>query len=245
MALRHLEEIAGTEQILHGERPSGTTSGAMLQVLRNMALAAKSPVLQSFDEALQMTASALNQETKKHIATDERFRRRIAILAREKASPFTIDKFSGSMISDNVNVKIDTVSQAFFAKEAKAQRAIEVMQYGPNLASMNIQLQTELLRDLGWPDVLAPQGGDIKRAKMLIQFTKDRRFDLAIPMAEDDPYVIHDLIIKEVKSEALFNMPEDVVMHLYKLSDHYKAKIEEIEMARMQAMQMQGGVPNG
>jgi len=245
MALRHLEEIAGTEQILHGQRPSGTTSGSMLQILRNLALSAKSPILQAFDESMQMTASALNQETKKWIKEDERFRRRISILAREKASPFTIEKFSGSAISDNVNVKIDTVSQALFAKEAKAQRAIEVLQYGPNLASVPVQLQTELLKDMGWPDVLAPQGGDISRAKMLIQFSKDGRFDLAIPMPEDDPYVLHDLLVKETKSEGVFNLSNETLNHLYMLIDHYRQQIERIETARLQQMMMMQGGGNG
>jgi len=245
MALRHLEDVAGTEQILRGERPTGTTSGSMLAVLRNQALAAKSPTLQSFDESMQQQASALLQETKKHIKDDERYRRRISILARERASTFSVEKFSGTHISDNVNVKIDTVSQAMFAKEAKAQRAIEVMQYAPGLIQLPTALQAKLLEDLGWPDQLMPQGSDVARARMLIQFTKDGRFDLAIPMPEDDPYVIHTMLAEQVKSEGALNWSAEVLQHFFMLMDHYQMQIQQIEAERMQMVQMMGGQEGG
>lgn len=212
-------------------------SAAMIQILRRQALMGKSPIMQAWDESLQMTGAALLQETKKHIKEDERYRQRLMILAREQASQTTIDKFSGSMISDNVNVRIDTISEAFFAKEAKQERAVEVMQYGPALAQMPLSLQVELLKDLGWPDVLSPQGSDVSRARMIIQFVKNKQFDLAQPMREDDPYVFHELLVKEIKEEGFLNQDAEVWNYMFNLIAHYEAQIQKIERARMQMME--------
>ena len=236
MMLQEMEEIAGTELVLKGERPTGVTSAAMLGLLRNQALASRSPTLQAWDESLQMTASALLQETKKYIGEDEGYRRRIMILARDKASQFSIDKFAGSMVSDNVNVKIDTVSQALFSREAKQERALEVIQYANAFINLPAPLQAKLLEDLGWPDVLSPKGEDVSRARMLIQFVKNRRFDLAVPMPEDDPYTLHDMLVAEQKSEGFLNYPIDVAMKFFELIMHYRDAIQRAEQARMQMM---------
>ena len=243
LMMAQMENVAGTELILKGERPTGTTSAAMLALLRNQALASRSPTLQAWDESLQMTASALLQETKKHIGEDESYRRRIMILARDKASRFSIDKFAGTMISDNVNVKIDTVSQALFSREARQERALEVLQYAPGLVQLPITLQAKLLEDLGWPDVMTPKGEDVGRARMLIQFAKNKRFDLAIPMPEDDPYTIHDMLVAEIKQESLYNLESDVVQHLYWLITYYRDQIQQIERAKLQMMMTMGGAP--
>lgn len=238
MMLQQMESVAGTELVLKGERPTGVTSAAMLGLMRNQALASRSPTLQAWDESLQMVGSALLQETKKHIGEDETYRRRIMILARGKASQFSIDRFSGTMISDNVNVKIDTVSQALFSKEAKQERAIEIMQYAPGLVQLPIPMQAKLLEDLGWPDMFVPKGEDVARARMLIQFCKSKRFDLAIPMPEDDPYTIHDMLVSEIKGEQSLNLEQEVAQALYFLIDHYRGVIQRLEQAKMQ-MQIQ------
>ncbi len=241
MMKRHIDEVMGTEQILRGERPTGAYTAAAMTLLRQQALASRSPVMQAWDEALQTTGIALLKETKRNIKTDERYRQRIMLLAREKASQFSIDKFAGNMLGDNLNVKIDTVSMALFSKETRQQRAIEIIQYAPNLGALPTQLQAKLLDELGWPDVLSPQGDDVARARLLIQLTKDRKFELAIPMPEDDPYVLHDMISSDLKSESSMNYAPEVYQHLSALSDYYKGEIVKAERAKISMMQMQGG----
>jgi hypothetical protein len=51
--IAEMEAIAGTEEILRGQRPAGVTSATMLEVLRKQALASRSSILQSWDESLQ------------------------------------------------------------------------------------------------------------------------------------------------------------------------------------------------
>lgn len=238
LMMQQMENVAGTELVLKGERPTGVTSAAMLSLMRNQALASRSPTLQAWDESLQAVGSSLLMETKKHIGEDESYRRRIMILARDKASWVSVERYSGTMISDNVNVKIDTVSQALFSKEAKQERAIEVMQYAPGMVQMPAAFQAKLLEDLGWPDVLSPKGEDVSRARMLIQFAKSKRFDLAVPIPEDDPYIIHEMLVAEIKSEAALNYESDVLMVLYQLIAHYRDAIQRAEQAKLQ-MQMQ------
>jgi len=238
LMVQQMENVAGTELVLKGERPTGVTSAAMLGLMRNQALASRSPTLQAWDESLQLSGSALLQETKKHIGEDETYRRRIMILARDKASQFSIDNYAGSMIADNVNVKIDTMSMALLSREAKQQRAIEVFQYAPGLVQLPMPVQAKLMEELGWPDLFLPKGEDVGRARMLIQFCKSKRFDLAIPIPEDDPYTIHEMLVSEIKSEGALNYEGDVLMTMYQLIGHYRDSIQRIEQAKMQ-MQMQ------
>lgn len=239
--IAEMESIAGTESILRGQRPTGVNSAAMLDTLRKQALASRSAILQAWDESLQKCGGALLQENIKHIKADPRYKQRINILAREKASSFTIDEYSGSNLSDNVQVRIDTASQAMVSREAHQERAIEVLQYGQGLAVLPPGLRAQVISDLGWPDVLAPQGADIHRARALIQYLKSERFDLAVPMPEDDPYVIHELLVNEMKMPTFIDLPGQVQAGFMRLIDLYKDEIEKIEAARMQFMQMQGG----
>lgn len=245
MCLQHIESISGTELVLKGERVPGTTSAAQLNLLRNQALASRSPTLQAWDEATQLVGSAMLMETKKHIGDDERYRQRISILARRKASQFSVKQFSGSMIADNVQVRIDTVSQALFSKEARQERAIEVIQYAPALVQLPLPLQKKLLEDLGWPDALSPKGADVSRARMLIEFAKQGRLELALPMPEDDPYTIHELLVAEIKSEAALDWDPETIQHLYQLIEYYREQIERIEMARQDMMMKMGAMQQG
>ena len=245
MMLAQLESIFGTEQILKGERPVGAYSAAAMNLLRQQALSSRSPMMQAWDESLQMTAIAFLQETKKHIQDDERYRQRLMLLAREKHSQFTIDKFAGTMVADNMNVKIDTMSMSLLSKEALQQRALEIVNYGPNLVQLPVPVQARLLEDLGWPELLTPQGDDVNRARMIIQFTKDKKFELAVPMPEDDPYVLHDMLVSEIKSPGALNYDAQIFQHLLGLVEYYRGEVQKIERAKLQMMMVQQGAVAG
>lgn len=245
MMLAQMEAIAGTEQILKGERPTGVSSASMLESLRKQALASRSAILTAWDESLQECGKGILQETIKHIRKDPRYRQRISVLAREKASKFQIDEFSGTDLSDNVQVRIDTASEAMVSREAKQQRALELIQYGPNLASIGPGLRSKLISDLGWPDALVPQGADITRGRNLIHYIKTKRFELAIPLPEDDPYVIHEMLVNETKQPTFIDLENDVQRVFFMLVDKYKAMIEEIENARLQMQMQLGGMGGG
>jgi hypothetical protein len=120
--IAEMESIAGTEDILRGQRPTGVNSAAMLDTLRKQALASRSAILQSWDESIQATGTSLLQEVIRHIDEDDRYKQRINVLAREKASSFTIDQFAATNLSDNVQVRVDTASQAMVSREAKQTR---------------------------------------------------------------------------------------------------------------------------
>jgi len=115
--IAEMEAIAGTEEILRGQRPTGVNSAAMIDILRKQALAGRSSILQEWDEALQKEGSIILQEVIKHIRNDDRYAERLRILARDKVSTLGIKSFSGADLSDNVIVHIDTASMALSSKE--------------------------------------------------------------------------------------------------------------------------------
>jgi hypothetical protein len=232
--LKEMDRIAGTEDVLRGERPQGVNSAMMLDTLRKQALSSRSPVLQAWDESVQVTGSAILQEVQKHVTADFHYEERLKILSREKASRFTIDSFSGADLSDNVIVRVDTASQAMLSKEARQERALEVIQYAPGFVQLPNTLQAKLIDELGWPDTLSPKSPDIGRAQILMSFIKSNHFDLAIPMEEDDAEVIHDLLVEELKSESFFDYTPDQMNKLNELIQYYKQEIERIQRSQLQ-----------
>lgn len=232
--IAEMESIAGTEEILRGQRPVGVNSATALNVLRKQALASRSAVLQSWDDSLQELGTALLQETIKHVQDDEDYAERIKILAREKASRITIKGFSGSDLSDNVIVRVDTASMAMVSQEAKQARAIEVMQYAQGLMSLPPTLRANLIDDLGWPDGLIPQGADINRAQMLLGFIKQNQTELVVPLPEDDPYLMHEFFTDELKSESFLDLTVDQQQLISTLIDHYRAEVKRIEEAKIE-----------
>jgi hypothetical protein len=231
--IAEMESIAGTEDILRGQRPTGVNSAAMLEAIRRQALASRSPTLQTWDESLESTGGALLQETIKHIRNDARYAERLRIIAREKASRVTIENFSGTDLSDNVQVRVDTASMAYNAQEAKQARAVELLQYGQTLAEFPPTLRKRLMEDLGYPDAFVPQGSDITRVQTLIGWVKQNRFDLVIPFREDDPYVFHEFLVEELKSEAFIDHSEDQKKAIMALIDHYQQQIVMLEQQRI------------
>jgi len=239
--LQEMEFIAGTEQILRGERPQGVSSAAALDMLRKQTLASRSPMLQSWDESLQAEGSAILQEVIKNIKEDRSYLERIRILAREKASALTIERFSGDDISDNVMVKIDTASQALLSKEAKEAKTIEFLQYSPNLIALPLGLQQSILDNLGFDKALNPAGKDVERVRRMIGWIKSGDFKRVQPFAEDDPFVFYEMLVNETKSDGWWDLAPDQQQLIYSLMDIYKRMIQfrMLEQQQLTAFQTQ------
>jgi len=243
-----MEMIAGTEEILRGQRPVGVNNAAMLNILRKQALASRSSTLQYWDECLEQEGSIILQETIKHIKDDPVYAERLRILAREKLSRQTIAAFSGSDLSDNVQVKVDTSSMALASREAKQAQAIDFLQYAPALVNMPIGIRNVILQDLGYDRALEPQGPDVERAKLLVSWIKQGDFRNLIPLPVDDPYIFYEIFVTELKNESFFDLNPEQQTMILKFIEAYKMQIEVREQQKMQqAMQMQamqkGGMP--
>lgn len=232
--IAEMEAIAGTEEILRGQRPTGVNSAAMLDALRKQALASRSAILQGWDESLQKTGGAFLQEIVKHVKSDPRYAERMRILARERASRMSIEDFSGSDCSDNVIVRVDTASMAMVTKEARQARAIEFLQYLPNLLDAPLTLQQQILEELGFKDTLDPKGPDVNRAKSMISWIKTGRFDIVIPYPEDDPYVFHELLVNELKADSFLDMPPDQQGKLIEMIELYRQQVEILQQQELQ-----------
>jgi len=245
MQIQEMEAIAGTEEILRGQRPEGVNSATMLEVLRKQALASRSSILQAWDESLQLEGSILLQETIKNVKNDPRYAERIRVLAREKSSRLAIQKFSGSDVSDNVIVRVDTASMALVSKEAQEQKALEIMQYAPGLVNLPPTLREALMSKLGYEDSMKPQGPDIERVKRVLSYIRQEDYEWIVPMPEDDPYIFWDFLVQEVKSESFRDYNQDQQLVLLGLIDTYKQQIEMREQVMMQQQMLmaQSGVP--
>ena len=241
--IQEMEAIAGTEEILRGQRPTGVNSAAMIDILRKQALAGRSSILQEWDEALQKEGSIILQEVIKNIRNDDRYAERLRVLARDKASVLAIRSFSGADLSDNVIVKIDTASMALSSKEARQAKAIEMVQYASGLEAMDPLLKAKVLEEIGYEDTLIPAGPDVERVKRIMAWIRQEAYKMIVPMPEDDPFIFYGMLAEEMKSEAFHNLNEQQQMILLALVDLYKKQVEQrqIQMMQQQIMMQQGG----
>ena len=244
--ISEMEAIAGTEEILRGQRPAGVNSAAMIDILRKQALAGRSSILQEWDEALQKEGSIILQEVIKHIRDDDRYAERLRVLARDKVSALSIRSFSGSDLSDNVIVKIDTASMALSSKEARQAKAIEMTQYAAGLANMDPLLKAKVLEEIGYEDTLIPSGPDVERVKRIMAWIRQEAYDMIVPMPEDDAFIFYQMFSEEMKSDGFHNLNEQQQLILIALVDLYKKQVEQLQMQMMQQqMLMQGGGRGG
>ena len=247
--IAEMEAIAGTEQILRGERPVGVNSATMLDVLRKQALASRSAILQAWDESQQETGGNLLQETVKYVKKDQRYAERLRLLAREKGiSRMTIEDFSGSDLQDNVIVRVDTASMALVSKEARQQRVLEVLQYLPNLMNVPLHLQQSIFEELQLKADLNPAGPDVDRAKAMIVWIKNGQFDRVVPFPEDNPYVFHELLVAEFKDESFYDLDLASQQKLLEMMDIYQQQImlvekQQLQMQKAMVQEQQGGPP--
>jgi hypothetical protein len=248
--IAEMESIAGTEQILRGERPVGVNSAAMVDILRKQALASRSAILQSWDESIQDTGSAFLQETIRHVGNDQSYAERLRILAREKHSHVSIEMFSGAALSDNVQVRVDTASMALVSKEAREAKVIEIMQYLPNIQAIeDVGLRQAILDELGLKKALLPSGPDVNRAKKMVSLIKNDRAAMITMMQEDDPSIFHAILTNEIKQDGFITLPQDQQEALIQLQDVYKRMLEMQQMQQqqqmMQMMQLQMAMKGG
>ena len=233
-----MEEIAGTMEILRGERPPGVNSAAMVDILRKQALSSRSPTLQAWDESIQDTGSGMLQETIKHVKDDPRYAERIRMLANEKHSHVTIEIFSGQNLSDNVQVRVDTASMAMMSKEARQARVVEILQYLPGIQAIgeDIGLKSAIFDELGLKKALTPSGPDINRAKKMISLIKNDRIDMITMFKEDDPGIFHAIITNEIKQDGFISLSQEQQAALTQLQDVYKRMMEMRALQQQQQM---------
>ena len=232
--IQEMEAIAGTEEILRGQRPTGVNSAAMIDILRKQALAGRSSILQEWDEALQKEGSIILQEVIKHIRDDDRYAERLRVLGRDKVSTLAIRSFSGSDLSDNVLVKIDTASMALSSKEARQAKAIEMVQYAAGLANMEPLLKAKVLEEIGYEDTMIPSGPDVERVKRIMAWIRQEAYKMIQPMPEDDPFIFYGMLVEEMKSDGFHNLNEEQQMMLLSLVDLYKGQVEIAQKAMME-----------
>jgi hypothetical protein len=248
--IMEMESIAGTQEILNGERPVGVNSAAMVDILRKQALASRSATLQEWDESHQELGELMLQTTIRHIKQDKRYLERIRILAREKHSTLSIESYAGTDLSDNVIVRVDTASMALVSKEAREAKMIEVLQYLPNLMAIeDIGLRQAVLDELGIKEALKPSGPDVNRAKKMVSLIKQGKFDRLTMLQEDDPNIFRAILVNEVKSDGFIDMPQEQQAKVIEMIELYQRQIALAQMKEqqmmMEQMEMQAAIMGG
>jgi hypothetical protein len=117
----------------------------------------------------------------------------------------------------------------------------------------DIGLRQAIVEELGFTKALTPQGPHIDRVKKMISVIKQNKLQdpRLIPMVEDDPYVCHEMLVREKQSESFWDLSQQQQEVLLMLIQQYQQAIEfrEAQQLRLQMMMSemggQGGSPEG
>ena len=134
---------------------------------------------------------------------------------------------------------------ALVSKEAREQKVLEMLQYLPNLEAVDPVLAAAIIEELGLKDKLQPNSPDVTRAKRMLALIRQADFERVIPFPEDDPYIFHDLLVAEFKSDAFYNLNQQQQGILLGMIQIYKQAVEQREKQRMKMEQIAMNMQNG
>jgi len=95
---------------------------------------------------------------------------------------------------------------------------------------------------------MIPSGVDVARGKRIMAWIRQEAYEMIVPIPEDDPFILYQMFVDEMKSDGFYNLNEQQQMVLVSLVDLYKRQVElrQQAMMEMQAMaQQQGGDGGG
>lgn len=239
-----IDQISGTNKILEGENPSGVRSGLQLDFLKKETLKSKSNMLQGFERFLENVSQNILIEVSLNISEeDSELTSRIQASAREY-STMAIKGFTGMDLRDNIHVKIDLTNELMRSPEAKADRALQYMQYaGPNMTPLERAAVAKATGIEEFDQKISPHA--LKARRMISRISQGmlEAAQLVMP-GIDDEGVFADAFRNELLSDRFIDYPKEVKATLFQTFQLYNTILQnKIQAAQAQQMEMQGGAP--
>jgi len=240
---RSIDLLASSSMLGDKSLGSGTRAASMLEFFRKERMAAKSSFLQDYERGIETVSQNVLMELSIHMSSpDSEITRRIQAAAKDSSS-LAIAAFTGASLRDHVNVKIDIASQMMRSPEAEVERAMQFMQFNPNMSASERAIIAKKIGLDGFDRQNTPH---YRRARKMVARILQGQGEFAVPLpAVDDPAIFAEVFRDALLSDRLYELDEKTGSLLYGLFDFYRKvlmqKQQEAMMAQAQMAQLMGG----
>jgi len=246
-----MHKIAGTNEILSGQRPVGVNSAAGLHLLKEQSY-------DKFSNPVHNLEKYYEESQTKKMRVWSKFAReprpdmikRLQYMNKDNLD-LQIVNFIGADLRDNVSIRIEAGSSLPRSKAYELQALQEAMQAGL-LGQVDPQTNPvgnkEILEKFGITGISTVANSDVERAKwingVLVSINRDQlEIDSYPPILPMDDLNIHMKILTDYMKKPKFKDPKQVFVQRY---EQIKSILEQQEAEAMQQQMMQQmGQPPG
>jgi len=216
--------------------PSAARAGDIIELLQSERLEGKEPAVQEFEGVIETMAQNVLIDIQFGLAEqqDPELTRRILSAARDH-SDIAVTTFVGTMLRDNVHVKIDIASEILESKEAVAQKAQALLQYAGEMLSPEQRLGVFEAMGMGrWMKTV--ESAAIRRTKWIISQVVAGDLEAArVNPRIDVPTLMLPELQTFLLSERFLGIDPRAQATLEQLFDQVFALVQQEMRARMEA----------
>lgn len=216
---KQIDIIAGTNKVIEGENPSNVRAGVMLDFLKKETMKSKSAMLQNFEESTENVGQNLLIEVSLNVEEGSDLTQRIMAAARQH-SQIAVQNFTGRSLRDNVNIRLDIISQILRSPEAMQQKAIEAAQFLQERMS-DAQI-AKLFQVIGLDELDIGASPHFDRANKMVSRVVGGMVEAAVPLPHDKPDIFIAVIEREMSGDKFIDYEQEVQNKLMELWDLYR-----------------------
>lgn len=221
--------------------PSANRAGVMLDQLRRERLTSKQPMLRQFEAFIESIAQNVLIELQTNlIEEDPELTARLQVAAREYSS-LTIDQFVGQSLRDHHSVKIDIVSGLMSTEEARAEKALNFLQYSAGQVSP--PERRAVLEATGLSEfVKNPENASVERARRIVSRIRTGQLDQLFQMPGESAAAMLPVFVDEVLSDRFHDLKPQQKQLLLAYQQTYQQIVQQQQQEQLKLqMMLQGG----
>ena len=219
MAEQKIHRIAGDNEVMQGNRPTGVNTATMFNMMLEQATSVHSPKLQSWEDFLATT-----QKKKLNLIRREYQEPRVSLINRVKAlnadnrEVEIDDLFTGQQLGNNIDVRIEAGSYLPRLKSAQRQNLMEAYQAGL-LGDLNPDANPvgnkAFLEKMGLPQLATSTSATVKKAKWENDAIRQGKKEDVKALPTENPVIHFNIILEEVYRPEFFDSNSEEVIALY------------------------------
>lgn len=219
MAEQKIHRIAGDNEVMQGNRPTGVNTATMFNMMLEQATSVHSPKLQSWEDFIARSQSKkLNLIRREYQEPRQSLINRVKALNSDNREVEIDDLFTGQQLGNNVDVRIEAGSYLPRLKSAQRQNLMEAYQaglLGDLSPDANPVGNKSFLEKLGLVQFATSTSETVKKAEWENDAIRQGKREDVKALPTENPVTHFNMILKEVYRPEFFDSNSDEVIALY------------------------------
>ena len=236
LAEAKIHKLAGDNEVMSGARPTGVNTAAMYSMMLEQATTVHAPKTQGWEDFLARSQSKkLNLIRVGYKEPRSSLINRVKALNADNREVEIDDFFTGQMLGDNIDVRIEAGSYLPRLKSAQRLNLMEAYQAGllgdlsPNTNPIG---NKAFLEQLGIKQLATSSSPSVSRAKWENDLLRQGKSDDVKALPIDNPVIHINVILEEISRPEFFdaNSPEVIKLYNDHAMEHWKMMSSEQKM---------------